>query len=119
MTIEDAFAMFLGSLPVNIPVLVIAGLGLYYAASLRESAPRAYRSVNWGCWLLVANALAGTAVQVASLSIQLNARIDGAPDPMVWPRIFSALGLFLNAAALAFLVRAVFLDRQPSRDSRS
>ena len=52
MTFE-VIASFLSVLPTRIPVLVVSVVGLYYALSRKELAPRAFRAAAWGFSLLI------------------------------------------------------------------
>jgi hypothetical protein len=114
MTGEDIFYLTLELLLRQLPMLIILGIGLWFAVARRHALGRAYTWALWGFALLFANSIAGGVVRALVSIVQSSARQQPGPVQNVdlaavsWWSLVTYL-LFLGG--LAAVTRAVFLDR--------
>ena len=111
------YLQFLALLLVRqIPMLVIAGVGMRFAFKRRRSLGRVFTWAVWGFGLLIAYAIISIVRHVLINAIQIAAFSSGTRIEMI-----SQIGLLTAAAypiliaGLAVLARAVFLGRGTER----
>ena len=114
MTLTDQAAVIVGLLIRQVPLLVVAIVGLWFALSRRSQLDLAASWALWGFSLLIAYAICGVFLQAALINIRTNeflqggtARIDAMNTLNLWA--LAAYPLFIGG--LAAIARAVFLGR--------
>lgn len=120
MDITEYFQLLLNLLVRQIPTLIVAGLGLWFAIARRRSLGRVSLWATWGFGLLVAYSLISVLLQYLITSVQIS-QVSGRArlESITWLSYFALAAHPIFIAALAALARAVFLDRNPDREVAS
>lgn len=97
----------------QVPTLVVAGLGLWFAVKRRRSLGRVSVWAAWGFGLLIAFAFISVLLQYLIINVQVGELSGGARLESISRVSWFALAAHpIFVAALAALARAVFLDRE-------
>ena len=114
MTLTDQAAVLAGLLIRQVPLLVIAIVGLWFAISRRNELSLAGSWAIWGFILLIAYAICGALLQAALINIRTDeflqsgaARLDAVYTLNLWG--LAAYPFFIGG--LGAIARAVFLGR--------
>ena len=107
---QNSLSLFLAQLP----LFVIASVGLWFAVSKRRTMPRASVWARWGFSLLIVYALVNPTISVLSLKLRTNALAESASaitGNLALLNLVTAALHPLFFVGIALIARAVFLDR--------
>lgn len=99
----------------QIPLVLIASVGLWFAVSNRKSMPRASVWAGWGFSLLSVYSLVSPTLSALSLKLRTDALAGSASAPAATLALLNILTLAaypLFVVGIALIARAVFLDRE-------
>ena len=114
MTWTALLMIFANMFARQVPMLMIAAIGLWMAFARRKQLGRVSIWAFWGFGLLIAYAIAGAAIQLALINIQTGDIVQGPADLSVSLTRLNLWGLAaypLFICGLAAIARAIFLDR--------
>ncbi len=114
MPTEIVISNVLGLLAVQLPLVVIAGLGLWHAVLNRRQLARVSNWAMWGFSLLIAYSLTSGVRSVLSLLWQIDARTQDPSERAADITRLQLLGVatyLLLIVGVALIARAVFLNR--------
>jgi hypothetical protein len=115
MTNADVTVLAIRMLLTQVPVILIAAIGLWFAASRRARLGRVSTWATWGFGLLIVNAIVGVAIQLALMVVRMEARASSAGDvasTVSSISLWSLVNYPVFLVSIALLTRAVFLDRE-------
>ena len=114
MTLTDQAAVLAGFLVRQLPMMIVAGIGLWFALFRREQLGVAWRWASWGFGLLIAYAISGAVLQVALLTIRTDELLQGGTAPsnaIIRLNLWALAAYPLFIGGLAAIARAVFVGR--------
>ena len=106
---------FLSFFLVQLPLFVIASLGLWFAVAKRSSMTRASIWAGCGFSLLIVYALANPTLSALSLKLRTDALAGSASAPtanLAFLNVLTVAAYPLFILGIALVARAVFLDRK-------
>jgi hypothetical protein len=106
----------LSLLAFQVPLVVIASVGLWFAASRKRHLARVSTWARWGFSLLIAYCLVTVTLSVLSLQLRMDGRSGSAPqvigESLKWLSLLGLAAYPLFIIGIALIARAVFLDRK-------
>ena len=114
MTLTDQAAVLVGLLIRQVPMMVVAITGLWFAFSRRNQLGPAANWALWGFGLLISYAICGVVLQFALINIRTNEFLQSGTarsDAIVTLSLWSLAAYPLFIGGLAAIARAVFLGR--------
>jgi hypothetical protein len=114
MTGNQLFNLALELVLRQLPILVVVGLGLWFALRKRHVLGRASTWAAWGFALLIVISIAGGIVRVLLTIVQSSTRIqsgNGGSVDLTATILWSLVTYLLYLVGLALLTRAIFIDR--------
>lgn len=100
----------------QLPLIVIASVGLWFAASSRKYFTRVSTWAGWGFGLLIAYSLASVTLSALTLQLRIDARAGSSPqavgESLLWLNLLGLSVYPLFVIGIALIARAVFLERE-------
>jgi hypothetical protein len=99
------------------PIIIIASVGLWFAASRRRHLARVSNWAMWGFSLVIASSLIRVGLAVLIMLVRIDARARSEPaslENIITLNLWEAAPYLLLIVGFALLTRAVFLDRRIS-----
>ena len=116
MPTEVLIRIILSLLAFQVPLIVIATVGLWLAASRKTSLGRVSTWSRWGFSLLIAYSLASVTLSILALQLRMDALAGSSPrvvgEDVFWLNLLGLAAYPLFIVGIALTVRAVFLDRE-------
>jgi hypothetical protein len=104
----------LGLLAFQMPLIVIASVGLWFAVSRRQHLAAASAFAKWGFGLLIAYSLASVMLSILTLQLRIDSLTESGSvvgESLVRLNDMGLAAYPLFLAGVGLIARAVFLDR--------
>lgn len=104
--------VILGLSMFQLPLVVTAGIGLWFTVSRKRLPARVAKYAKWGFGLLIAYSLVSVALSVLSFQLRIAARAETASmvgEDLAWLSLIGAGAYPLFIVGIGLIARAVFL----------
>jgi hypothetical protein len=104
----------LNLLAFQVPLIIIASVGLWFAVTRRQYLAGASTSAKWGFGLLIAYSLASVTLSTLALQLQIDSLTESGSavgESLVRLNVMGLAAYPLFLAGVGLIARAVFLDR--------
>lgn len=114
MPTEELLQTALVLLTFQLPLIITAAIGLWFAIVRRRLVGRVVLYAKWGFGLLIVYSLVSVTLSVLTLQLRMDARAGSAnalSENLFWLSIIGVVAYPLFIAGIALVARSVFVDR--------
>jgi hypothetical protein len=111
----DYLRLFANLLLLQVPILIVAGSGLWFSILRKAQFPRVSWRASWGFSLLIAHSLIGITLQLVITRIRTEVAGPDLASAIFWTSFLGIAAYPLFIAGFIMLARAIFLDRDINR----